>query len=220
MPTERPPIAGPTTRERLNCIEFNAMPCRSCSGFTSSPIKVCHAGKPTELNVPFTSAITIICQTVMMCNVVKMPSNADVVIYAVCVIISSQRRLKRSAITPPNSDSTILGNVAENTTRPSNKAELVSCKTCQPCPTVCIQKPMLERNAPDQNKAKFLSFNGSNAEGNIIRGLFNTEELAIIKEESNLVMKVEHFGRLHCNLMQRFKTMYTYTSVLRFHMVT
>src|SRR5438094_6485501 len=41
-----------------------------------------------------------------------------------------------------------------NPSTPSHKGELDSCRTSQPCATACIQVPVLERNAPDQNNRK------------------------------------------------------------------
>src|SRR5438067_2241629 len=167
-PMEKPPSAGPMTRERLNCIEFKAMPCLSCSRSKRSPTKACQAGNPTVLNVPLMSAIRMICQTVIVCNVVERPKNAAVLRKMICVPINRERRLNRSAMTPPKSDKIMFGIVAAKPTRPSRNAEFVNCNTCQLCPTDCIQKPILERDEPNQNKPKFFSFNGCNDGGKTI----------------------------------------------------
>ena len=146
MPREMPPSAGPMIRERLNCIEFKAIPCLSCSGSMRSPIKACQAGMPTALNVPLMSAIRMICQTLILCNVVKMPSNAAVHMKMLCVPISKRRRFTLSAMTPPKRDKTMFGTMAAKTTRPRRNAEFVNCKTCQLCPTDWTQKPMFVRS--------------------------------------------------------------------------
>ncbi len=41
-----------------------------------------------------------------------------------------------------------------NPSTPNQKGEFDSCRTSQPCATACIQVPVLERKAPDQNKRK------------------------------------------------------------------
>ena len=184
-PMEKPPSAGPMTRERLNCIEFKAMPCLSCSRSKRSPIKACQAGMPTVLNVPLMSAIRMICQTVIICSVVKMPNNVAVLRKMICVPISRGRRLTRSAMTPPKRDRTMFGNSAAKPTRPSRNAEFVNCNTCQLCPTDCTQKPMLERNEPNKNGAKFLSFKGCSDTGKTICRRTEEMENAMKKTAAN-----------------------------------
>src|ERR1700716_365444 len=41
-----------------------------------------------------------------------------------------------------------------NPSKPSQKGEFVNCRTSQPCATACIQVPVLDRKAPDQNSRK------------------------------------------------------------------
>src|SRR2546430_16655490 len=68
--------------------------------------------------------------------------------------MSNLRRSNRSANTPPARVSTNPGAVAMNPSTPSQNGELESCRTSQPCATACIQVPVLERKAPDQNSRK------------------------------------------------------------------
>src|SRR5215470_11771234 len=56
--------------------------------------------------------------------------------------------------------------VEANPTTPSQKAELVSCKTSQPWATFCIQVPMLERKFPAQKRRKSRLRNARAIRGN------------------------------------------------------
>src|SRR5262249_21398168 len=59
-----------------------------------------------------------------------------------------------SAMTPPIRAKSRIGTVEAKPTRPSQKAELVSCSTSQPWATFCIQVPTLERKLPAQKSRK------------------------------------------------------------------
>src|SRR5947209_1025410 len=69
-------------------------------------------------------------------------------------MMSSLRLFTWSAITPPMSAKSRMGNEAAKPTTPSQNAELVSLSTSQPCAMFCIQVPTLERKLPVQKSRK------------------------------------------------------------------
>src|SRR3954467_14374065 len=62
--------------------------------------------------------------------------------------------LRRSASTPPYSESSSTGKLPAALTTPTRNALLVSSSASQPCPTVCIQVPMSDTVCPVQNILK------------------------------------------------------------------
>src|SRR2546421_1156210 len=127
----RPPSPGPTTRAILKTDEFNAMALGKSSRPTISTTKACLVGISNELVRPNKLASTNTSQTCIWPLATRIHSTTACSIANDCVNKSTRRFGKRSARTPPNSESSITGKNCNAPTTPSNQALWVNSRTSQ-----------------------------------------------------------------------------------------
>src|SRR6266550_4751737 len=127
----RPPSPGPTTRAILKTDEFKAMALGKSSRPTISTTKACLVGISNELVRPNKLASTNTSQICIWPLATRIQSTAACSIANDCVNNSTLRFGKRSARTPPKSESSITGKNCNAPTTPSNQALWVNCRTSQ-----------------------------------------------------------------------------------------
>ncbi len=150
VPIVRPAIIGPTTRERLNCMEFSAIAFVRSSRPTRSRKSDWCEGVVKALAIPLTTATAATSATETNPKPVAAASVKAQAICVACVTRRSLRRSSRSAATPASGASSSVGIEPANPTRPRSIAELERRRTSQPWATACIQVPTFERKSPVQ----------------------------------------------------------------------
>ncbi len=127
-----------------------------------SGTSACRAGMSNDMTPAERKPISMICQRRTTPSEVSTARSSARIPTVDWVTSSSRRRSTRSAITPAKREKAITGTAREKATIPSQNGELVSCRTSQPCPIICIQVPMLETSSPNQSRRKSRTRRASN----------------------------------------------------------
>src|ERR1035438_9131972 len=152
--TNMPAMAGPMMRAPLNMEEFKAIAFSRSSLPTMSIRNAWRAGMSNAFTTPRPAAIAIICQTWMRPDSVSSASTVARTMEAICVPMTTRRRLLRSATMPPIGAMMNTGIWLAKPTVPSSNAEPVMRYTSQDWATVCIQVPISEMAWPAKNSWK------------------------------------------------------------------
>src|SRR6185312_5077915 len=120
-----PPTLGPTTRARLNIMEFSEMAWRKSSLPTICTVMAWRMGTSKALMNPWNSASATICQTWIKWVSVRIASAADCRQASDWVMNNSRRLSKRSAMAPPNAEKKNTGTEAAKEVTPKISGEWV-----------------------------------------------------------------------------------------------
>ena len=126
-------------------------------------------GKPSAIAQPAPSTISA---TTPGCALSVAARNVSVPASAVCTVVvvnSTRRRGSRSASAPPTGPRNALGTNAAAATRPVQPAWCVVVVTRMPTPTVSIQVPTFDVNAPAHSSAKDRCRSGASDLGSATR---------------------------------------------------
>ena len=130
--TSTPPIAGPAIRKTIGRISWSsAFACASRSGGTMSGTSASNAGAKNAAPVPYTAAMTAMCQTSMAWVRASTASAAPATARSRSAATITKRRSKRSLATPPISKKTMVGTVIAMPTTDIAVGAFDSSYTCQ-----------------------------------------------------------------------------------------
>ena len=113
-----PPDVGPSTRDRLNCVELSAIAFGRSRRGTSVGSIDWYAGPPKACPQPEMKDSAKMYQTLTWCVRISAVSVKAENICTYCEPVSSRRLSCRSAMTPPISMNSSTGNCAWNVSSP------------------------------------------------------------------------------------------------------
>ncbi len=142
----RPPAtAGPTRAPSWNTAELRLIAWRRFVGPATSCTNAWRAGLSNTVAVPESSAAARMCHAAMWCDSVSRPTMPVEMPNTVCVTMSTRRRLRRSATTPPSRPNATIGANCRATVSPTIAVDPVSVSMSQSCATRAAQPPVLVR---------------------------------------------------------------------------
>ena len=127
---------------------------RSDSRGTSSATKLCQAGMPSPVTTPLTPMRATMTPGRICPPRTDSHRAKAITIAAAWLQMRSVRREWRSASEPPRGLTTMAGANWAKAPRPTQAAEPVASWRRNGTVTFCIHIPMLDTNAPAQNRAK------------------------------------------------------------------
>ncbi len=141
--SSNPARAGPTMRERLNCMERSAMPAPIWCFSTINGTMVLKEGIDSASVTPTISEQAMMTQGSTLENSSSPTSSRGQSIWIDWLMKITLRRSARSASWPPSNVRAHIGASMAKASRPSMKEESVRLSISQGCATCCTQVPRL-----------------------------------------------------------------------------